>query len=73
MGKKVYWYEKDKRVVLKEESVSTVTDADVIISGKKADGAEAVKVYDESGFIGNAKQSLFRGISFIQISQNSFI
>lgn len=32
MGKKVYWYEDDKRIELKEEK-STVTDADVIVSG----------------------------------------
>lgn len=33
MGKTVYWYEDDKRIELKEESASTVTDADVIVAG----------------------------------------
>ena len=31
IGKTVYWYEDDKRIELKEEKNSTVTDADVII------------------------------------------
>ncbi len=34
MGKKVYWYEDDKRIELKEEQ-STVTDADVIINSEQ--------------------------------------
>ncbi len=33
MGKKVYWYEDDKRIELKDEK-STVTDADVIVTGE---------------------------------------
>ena len=32
MGKTVYWYEDDKRIELKDEK-TTVTDADVIVSG----------------------------------------
>lgn len=34
MGKTVYWYENEKRIELKD-STSTVTDADVIVSGDK--------------------------------------
>ncbi len=36
MGKTVYWYEGDKLIELKDAD-TTVTDADVIISGKKDD------------------------------------
>ena len=41
MDKKVYWYEDDKRIELKDDS-TTVTDADVIITGGTAD-VEPVK------------------------------
>ena len=37
MGKTVYWYEDDKRIELKEET-TTVTDADVIVSGSAETG-----------------------------------
>ncbi len=33
MGKKIYWYEDDKRIELKDEK-STVTDADAIVTGE---------------------------------------
>lgn len=41
MGKKVYWYEADKRIELKTEQEPTVTDADVIIT--EDDGNDAAK------------------------------
>lgn len=40
MGKTVYWYEDDKLIELKEEK-TTVTDADVIVTGKKSTGDSA--------------------------------
>lgn len=43
MGKTVYWYEDEKRIELKDEK-TTVTDADVIITG----GSEDVKDKDNS-------------------------
>ena len=42
MGKTVYWYEDDKRIELKEEK-TTVTDADVIITGNKNDNKDKDK------------------------------
>lgn len=67
MGKKVYWYENEKRIELKEEK-STVTDADVIVhdpidnneKGKKTDSVAEVskkekKNVDKSSFIGEDK------------------
>lgn len=49
MGKTVYWYEDDKRIELKE---STVTDADVIVTGEEKT-ANADK--DKTKFIGEDK------------------
>ncbi len=65
MGKKVYWYEDDKRIELKEEK-STVTDADVIIPGtddgkidkpieKPVQKPEYKPEADKSEFIGEEK------------------
>lgn len=42
MGKTVYWYEDDKRIELKEEK-TTVTDADVIITGNENDNKDKDK------------------------------
>lgn len=39
MGKKVYWYENDKKIELKTEKESTVTDADVIVDEEKVNNA----------------------------------
>ena len=39
MGKTVYWYEDEKRIELKDNK-TTVTDADVIISGEKSQNKE---------------------------------
>lgn len=38
MGKTVYWYQDEKKVELKDEKQSTVTDADVIVDGKTDKG-----------------------------------
>ena len=43
MGKKVYWYEDDKRIELKDEK-STVTDADVIVTGESGSSAQKNEV-----------------------------
>lgn len=63
MGKTVYWYEDDKRIEFKDEQ-TTVTDADVIISGedkgkekpektvKPEKTQKAKKEVDKSAFIG---------------------
>lgn len=45
MGKTVYWYEDEKRIVLKDNK-TTVTDADVIIGG--ADAATDIMVSDKN-------------------------
>lgn len=38
MGKKVYWYENEKRIELKQEDEPTVTDADVIVTDSAVEG-----------------------------------
>ncbi len=38
MGKTVYWYQDEKKIELKDEKQSTVTDADVIVDGKTNNG-----------------------------------
>ncbi len=38
MGKTVYWYQDEKKIELKDEMQSTVTDADVIVDGKPNNG-----------------------------------
>ncbi len=50
MGKKVYWYEDDKRIELKEEQ-STVTDADVIVNGEQ----KPEKPKEDKAYIGEEK------------------
>lgn len=55
MGKKVYWYEKDKRIEVKDEKsvVSTVTDADIIYSSEQKENKnkDNKKQIDKSKFI----------------------
>ncbi len=61
MGKDVYWYENEKKIVLSDKKPeTTVTDADVIISdsGAKAPkrpAHQAKKDVDTSSFIGEEK------------------
>lgn len=43
MGKTVYWYEDEKRIELREATETTVTDADVIISGSAQAGTNGNK------------------------------
>ncbi|MBR2500283.1 MAG: PepSY domain-containing protein [Clostridia bacterium] len=57
MDKDVYWYEKEKRIELKDKEVKapTVTDADIIVTDDKNKKQEQKPVIDESGFIGKEK------------------
>ena len=59
MGKKVYWYEKDKKIEIKDEksTVSTVTDADVIYNSEQKENKnkENKKQVDKSEFISEYK------------------
>lgn len=59
MGKKVYWYEDEKRIEIKDEieNHSTVTDADVIIDKEQnpKEKSEEPEIVEEKEFIGKEK------------------
>jgi len=57
MGKRVYWYENEKLIELKEEK-TTVTDADVIVTESEkvvSKDSEKKPTVDEKNFIGSEK------------------
>lgn len=63
MGKKVYWYENEKKIELKDEeknSKTTVTDADVIVQNdnKEDKGEKQKETVDKVGYISEEKAKI---------------
>ncbi|MBQ8525716.1 MAG: PepSY domain-containing protein [Clostridia bacterium] len=54
MGKKVYWYENEKKIELKQEEEPTVTDADVIVTddtdNAAKDSGRKEKAFDKKDY-----------------------